>query len=267
MKQAARKNTPPPHPAAGKHAPQTPPAGRIIAIIGCDGAGKSTIAADLYAKVQKQQPDAELHYLGQDSGNILRAILTWPLIGSAIGRYLVKRSQKAHGSKEKSATPDTLTALVVHLLSRWRRHKFKHMLALSERGITIVTDRYPQAEVPGFYFDGPGLTPAKDMNGFVRWLARREQRLYEQMARHVPDLLIRLNIDADTAYARKPDHKLSMLQDKVRVIPKLGFNGAKIIDLDSTQPYDTVLAKAWDEVQHVMATGAGATGADGIVSE
>ena len=211
--------------------------------MGCDGAGKSTLAADLHAELQKQGP-ARFLYLGQDSGNILRSIVRLPLIGPAIGRYLVRRSARAHGGKDKSASPDTATALVLHLLSRWRRRKFRHMLALNRRGVIVVTDRYPQAQVPGFYFDGPGLVAKHGDSASIRWLAAREQRLYEDMACHVPALLIRLNVDAETAHARKADHKLAMLRDKVRVIPTLTFNGARIVDLDATEPYAEVLQAA-----------------------
>lgn len=225
--------------------------GGVIAVVGCDGAGKSTLAADLHAELQKHAA-TEFLYLGQDSGNILRSILRLPLIGPAIGRYLVHRSQRAHGEKDKSASPDTVTALVVHLLSRWRRRKFRRMLALSRRGVIIVTDRYPQAQVPGFYFDGPGLVAKEDSSALVRWLAAREQHIYEDMARHVPALLIRLNVDAETAHARKPDHKLAMLQDKVRVVPTLTFNGARIVDLDATAPYAGVLREALAAVNDIQ---------------
>src|SRR3546814_16894261 len=127
------------------------------------------------------------------------------LIGPAFGRYLLRKAERAHAKDSKTAAPDMPTAIVIHLLSRWRRHKFRRMLALNRRGVVVITDRYPQAEVPGFYFDGPGLTVTAASKGLVRWLATRELRLYQRMASQVPALLIRLNIDADTAHARKPD--------------------------------------------------------------
>src|SRR3546814_20445789 len=73
------------------------------------------------------------------------------------------------------------------------------------------------------------------------------------MASQVPALLIRLNIDADTAHARKPDHKLAMLRDKVRVIPTLNFNGANILDLDGRDPYPQVLQAALTAARAVIA--------------
>jgi hypothetical protein len=78
----------------------------------------------------------------------------------------------------------------------------------------------------------------------ARLLLTREKRLYSWMASHRPTLLIRLNIDAETAHARKPDHKLAMLREKVRVIPTLHFNGAAILDLNGRDPYPQVLAAA-----------------------
>jgi len=227
------------------------PLEKVIAVVGCDGAGKSTLTADLHAHLQDQGPTQFL-YLGQDSGNILRSILGLPLIGPAIGRYLVRRSQRAHGDKDKSAAPDAITALAIHLLSRWRRHKFRRMLALNRRGVVVIADRYPQAEAPGFYFDGPGLAASDAGTAFVRWLTARERRLYEDMARYVPALLIRLNVDAGTAHARKPDHKFAMLRDKVRVIPTLAFNGARIVDLDGNAPYAEVLRAALAAVREIQ---------------
>jgi hypothetical protein len=195
------------------------------------------------AQLREEQP-TELIYLGQSSGDIVEWIGGLPIIGHAVERYLRRKGDTAHAVDDKPPSPDVPTALVVYLLSRWRHYKFRQMLALNRRGMTVLTDRYPQAEVPGFYFDGPGLNATGPGNALVRWIAARELRLYQRMASHVPALVIRLNIDAETAYARKPDHKLSMLRDKVRVIPTLTFNRAPILDLDGQSPYPQVLHKA-----------------------
>ncbi len=213
----------------------------VIAVVGCDGSGKSTLTADLITHLAAQR-QVEWLYLGQSSGNIGEWIRGLPIIGASFGRYLVRKAERAH-SKEASS-PDTLTALVIFLLSVWRAHKFRRMLKLSRRGVLVIADRYPQAEVPGFYFDGQGLNLANAQSWLARQLLKQETRLYQWMASHLPTLLIRLNIDAETAHARKPDHKLSMLQDKVRVIPTLQFNGAPILDLNGRDPYPQVLDAA-----------------------
>jgi len=217
----------------------------VVAVIGCDGSGKSTLTADLASHLRDKGP-IELLYLGQSSGNIADWIRRLPIIGPPIGRYLVRRAARAHGQDKKA--PDTATTLVIYLLSLWRAHKFRRMLALHRRGVLVITDRYPQAEAPGFYFDGPGLGAVNAESWLARKLAARELRLYQWMASHVPALVIRLNIDADTAHARKPDHKLAMLRSKVAVIPTLHFNGARILDLDGRDPYAQVLGAALNAI-------------------
>ena len=214
---------------------------RVVAVTGCDGAGKSTLSEDLLSNLHTEGP-IEWLYLGQSSGNIAEWIRNLPIIGAPLGRYLVGKANRAHS--EKTTGPDTATTVVIFILSHWRAHKFRRMLRLCRRGVVVITDRYPQAEVPGFYFDGAGLGAVNVESWLGRKLAAREQRLYQWMASHVPALVIRLNIDADTAHIRKPDHKLSMLQDKVAIIPKLDFNGARILDLSGLDPYEQVLEEA-----------------------
>lgn len=226
----------------------------VIAVTGCDGAGKSTLSEDLFSHLDNRGATQWL-YLGQSSGNIAEWIRGLPLIGAPIGRYLVSKANKAHS--DKAAGPDTATTLVIYILSHWRAHKFRRMLRLARRGVMVVTDRYPQAEVPGFYFDGPGLGAVNADSWLGRKLAAREQRLYEWMASFVPALVIRLNIDADTAHLRKPDHKLSMLRDKVTIIPTLHFNGAPILDLNGVDPYDQVLQEALGAVDAAIGKPAG----------
>ena len=224
------------------------PLNNVIAVVGCDGSGKSTLTADLITHLA-QQRQVEWLYLGQSSGNIGEWIKNLPIIGASFGRYLARKAERAH-SKEASS-PDTLTALVIFLLSLWRAHKFRRMLKLARRGVLVIADRYPQAEVSGFYFDGQGLNSSNAQSWLARKLLKQETRLYQWMASHIPTLLIRLNIDAETAHARKPDHKISMLRNKVRVIPTLHFNGAPILDLNGRDPYPQVLDAALTAIHAV----------------
>ena len=224
------------------------PLNNVIAVVGCDGSGKSTLTADLITHLTKHR-QVEWLYLGQSSGNIGEWIKNLPIIGASFGCYLARKAERAH-SKEASS-PDTLTALVIFFLSLWRVHKFRRMLKLARRGVLVIADRYPQAEVSGFYFDGQGLNSANAQSWLARQLLKQETRLYQWMASHIPTLLIRLNIDADTAHTRKPDHKLSMLRDKVMVIPTLHFNNAPILDLNGRDPYPEVLNAALTAIHAV----------------
>ncbi len=167
-----------------------------------------------------------------------------------MSRFLISRSEQVH--QRPSAPPGNLAALVIYLLSCWRAYKFRRMLMKSKKGILLITDRYPQAEIPGFRVDGPQLAKSSGGNGWVRMLKRSEQRLYQWMASYPPLLLIRLNIDEQTAHLRKPDHTLSALREKIAAIPHLKFNGATILDLDAREPEINILDRSLKAIQIIL---------------
>lgn len=214
---------------------------RVIAIIGCDGSGKSTLASKLVAYLSLAEP-TELLYLGQSSGRIAEWISGLPFIGVPFGRYLRAKASQVH--QRSSAPPGAVTAMVIFLLSCWRACKFKRMLVRSGQGYLLVTDRYPQAEVAGFQFDGPQLAKTVGGNWWVCALRKCETKMYQWMASYPPMLLVRLDIDADRAYLRKPDHTLQALREKIEVIPQLNFNGAVICDLNARHSEDQVFTES-----------------------
>ncbi|MEI9850488.1 MAG: nucleoside triphosphate hydrolase [Sphingomonas sp.] len=211
----------------------------LIAIVGPDGAGKSTLAADIAARLGAGRAIAHI-YLGLGSGDLARRIKRWPLIGPAIELSINARADRARDTSGR--IPGLFTALVIYAFSLRRMRSFERMMRLRRRGVTVITDRYPQIEVPGYY-DGPGLSAAATASPLIAWLARRELRLYERMAAHLPTLVIRLNIDVATALARQPDHNSTLVALKIAATPLLLFSGAALADVDATRPYPEVRAE------------------------
>jgi hypothetical protein len=217
-------------------------------VVGSDGSGKSTLTADILAHIQRTRR-AEMGYLGLGSGEQGRAIGRWPLIGQPLQRYL---EDIAATLRDPQATiPGMLAARYAMRRSRKRRARFDQLLERRREGVTIVTDRYPQLEVPGMH-DGPILA-AKAPNEAIAALQRRERALYAGMAIWVPTLVLRLHIDVDTVMARKPDHDRALIERKVATVPELRFNGARIVDLDATMPYAEELALALAAVDEALA--------------
>jgi len=209
------------------------PLAPLIAIIGADGSGKSTLAADLAAELNRERPTQHV-YLGLGSGVIGHKIAALPLIGRLIARRIEKKAGRTRDPKDK--IPGAPTALVVYWFSTRRKKRFDAMMALRRQGVVVITDRYPQLEMAGFY-DGPGLSMARAEGGFVRWLAAREAQLYAEMVQHEPTLVLRLHIDADTALARKPEHGRALVEQKIAITPQLTFGGAPIAEIDATMDY------------------------------
>ena len=224
---------------------------RVIAVVGCDGTGKSTLTLDLLSQLRARGP-AERRYLGLVSGEMGDRIKQLPMIGIRVERYLAGKATRALDMEKK--LPGAGTALVMYVFSLWRAAQLRRVIRLSRRGVPVITDRYPQAEIPGFHYDGPGLEATRTDSWLVQKFAAREQEMYEWMARQKPALVIRLVIDADTAHARKPDHSLDELRDKIAVASRLRFNGARVQDIDARVPYSQVLGAAWQAIESTFAS-------------
>lgn len=216
------------------------PMAPLIALVGCDGSGKTTLSADLMATFSAEGRVSTC-YLGLGSGALGEKLKTFPIIGPLLEQKLARKAKQTRTKGEK--IPGGATAIVVYGFSLLRLRRFRRMLRRRRNGVAIITDRYPQVEVAGFY-DGPGLSAGRPGSRFVAMLAHRESRMYAWMASFHPTVVIRLNVDADTAHARKPDHTYQLLQQKVDATAQLSFSGAPIIDLDSRQPYVAVRSAA-----------------------
>ncbi|WP_312158422.1 hypothetical protein [Pantoea piersonii] len=222
----------------------------LIAVVGSDGSGKSTLTIELVKKLQKKWV-TERRYLGLISGEQGDQIKRLPVLGVWLERRLAAKSDKTQRMSNKS--PALWAALIMYGFSLWRASNLRKVLRLAESGVLVISDRYPQAEISGFYFDGPGIGVKRAKNKLIKCLAESEHRLYQEMARYRPELIIRLDIDVDTAYSRKPDHSYEELQDKVSSMAKIRYNGARILEIDSRSPQEEVLDKAMEAIS-VVAT-------------
>jgi thymidylate kinase len=224
----------------------------LIAIIGSDGSGKSTVCDHILEWISHYGPAGRAH-LGKQSGNVGRAIGQLPLVGAAMDRLIRRKADDVSDRLKEDRQPSLLPALVISAFSLRRKWRFKRMLAMRKQGLIVVTDRYPQVAIPGAY-DGPGFPDSNQGgSGLVLRLARREHAMFEWMASYRPDLVLRLNVDVDTAFARKPDHRRDALARKIAVTPHLTYGGAPIVDIDANQPLERVFKDAEVAVAQVMA--------------
>ena len=219
--------------------PTAPP---LIAIVGCDGSGKSTVSKELLRWIAYYGPAAATH-LGKQQGNTGRSLSHLPLVGKRFGRFIERKASTVRKFQASNKAPHLVPALVMYAFTLKRVRRFRRMLALRQQGLIIIADRYPQLDFPNA-FDGPDMSVTAQGSNFIHSLAQREQAYFEWMTSYRPDLVIRLNVDLDTAHARKPDHRREALARKIEFTPQLTFGGATIAEIDASQPLGAVLAAA-----------------------
>jgi len=231
----------------GPHRRETPSPPPLIAVVGCDGSGKSTVT-ELLRDWLARDRTVQLCHLGKQSGNVGRAIGRLPLLGGRMETTLYQKAKAADTEKG----PGLPAALVIYAFTLRRARRFRRMMRLRRTGAAIIADRFPQVEAPG-PMDGPGLSKARP-TGLVGWLARRERCLFDAMVAQRPDLVIRLNVSLPVAMARKPDHRAASLARKIDTLPLLRFQGAPIIDIDADQPLALVVRQAQAAIARLLAS-------------
>jgi thymidylate kinase len=213
----------------------------VIAVVGADGSGKTRLTTDLVASLSRNGP-AVRRYMGLVSGETGDKIKRLPFVGIRLEQYLAAKARRAQNMKKR--LPGAFSAIVMYLFSLWRVLQLHRLIRLSHSKTLVVVDRYPQSEIPGFDYDGPGLSATRTGSWLIRKLAKREQELYDWMAEQRPALVIRLKVDPDIAYARKSDHPIAELRDKTETMPRIHYNGALVREIDSHMPYPQVLEAA-----------------------
>lgn len=146
----------------------TPP---LIAVIGSDGSGKSTVCEHLITVVEKYGAAERVH-LGKQAGNVGRSVTKLPLMGKSLHKT-IERNQVKTAKKLRGPVP----ALVITAFVARRLLRFRHMLACRRRGLIVLTDRYPQDQIHGAY-DGTVFPPNIEGGRFVSWLASQNVKRF-----------------------------------------------------------------------------------------
>jgi thymidylate kinase len=222
-----------------------PGGGLVVAVIGADGSGKSTVTADLRRWFAPKFDTLPVYFgSGDGPSSMLRAPLR------ALRRVALGPKQDLHRKTEVTARHRRVAGLArvvwALALAREKDRKLHRAGIARTRGLLVITDRYPQNQMVGTN-DGPLLSSWRaSPNPLLRRLGRLESRPYERAARQPPDLVLRLNVDVDNARLRRPEHDRSFLARRIDLVSRLSFPNSRlgVVELDATEPYDDVLHRA-----------------------
>jgi len=241
-----------------------PTGGVLIAFMGPDGSGKSTMARAA-ASLLAEKLDVLLIYFGSGQGP--GSLMRWPLdlaraAAARLGMLPVGQGLRASSdpsdltSPSRAARGPILTGgLIVWALTlAWeKRRKLKTAWKARDAGIVVIADRYPQAQVPGFN-DGPLLGHfANHRSRVLRWLARLEAAPYVAADRYAPDLVMKLHVTPETAVRRKPDTNVREVARRLAALTTFRYPfPAEVLNVDADRPLAVVRADVyrlvWDQI-------------------
>lgn len=215
-----------------------PRGGVRIALIGTDGAGKSTVIQEI-EKWLSWRMSVRTYYMGKSRSmlatQVAKTITSLSRSGvSGCSRLFGKRSPITRLAGRNQRFWENISFLAE---GRERNRQFRQSMLESEAGCIVLYDRYPlkDVRVSGRPVDGPRI--AVEWNGsstlFERRLAGMEEDLYRQITD--PDQIIALRVDPDTSRLRKPDHDFETITQKAKAIDEAitTLPGLKVIQADA----------------------------------
>jgi thymidylate kinase len=192
-----------------------PGGGLTLALVGIDGAGKSTMTRRLHEWLAWKL-DVHLCYLGSKQSAPWTAALYMLFRG---GRRVHSLADALFGER------NILTRLLAGL-QRWllgahyvavgadRARRYAKAWRQAARGACVLFDRFPlEASL-----DGPRIG-LPDSGAVMRTLGRLERRFYRRI--QPPDALVVMAIDPGEALRRKPHHNPAAVEDKSRILDRL----------------------------------------------
>ena len=217
--------------------------GVVIAFVGCDGSGKSTVASEILNWLSWKN-DVEYFYMGSGEGKV--GFFT--NIKQRLNKYVQKNNSQNKllfkSIREKNMLRATLNHLLLSIfnfaLAKERQRKVLQAFRCKARGKIVVTDRYPQNEFESIY-DGPQIRIRDDTFINLKLLKKIEKGVYHRLSALPPDLVIKLNVPLEVSRARKPDENFEIIKRKINITEKIKYNGTHIINIDASRPLDRVL--------------------------
>ena len=238
--------------------------GAMIAIVGGDGAGKSTAVDALYAWLSKNFETTRVH-LGKPAWSwttmTIRGILK---IGNLLGLYPVDTSLRETLSQKSPVSPGYPWLLREVCRARDRYVTYVKARRFAAKGGLVILDRFPLPQLQLMdgpqaerfireLMDGPQadrfMSPRRSSR-LAKVLVRLDQSYYYQIA--PPELLIVLRVDPEIAVQRKVDEDASSVRERSTEIWELNWEHTDAHMIDASQSKTDVLtelkALIWSEL-------------------
>jgi len=212
--------------------------GLVIALVGPDAAGKTTLANSLHQYFLACGRPSRIFHLGLPRGSRLTRLMRLALRGARkVVRVMAPESRTA-GDEDRYPRLQSAFDLV---LAYERLTLARRCHRLARRGECVVADRYPCAAVGS----ATGPQPARDASITSRMLSAQQIALYKRVPK--PTLMVRLRVPVEETVRRNAARPLPKDESLVRASHaadgRARFEGVPVLALDSAQPPAELLAE------------------------
>jgi thymidylate kinase len=230
---------------------RAPGGGVVVAIVGVDGSGKSSVVAAISAWLGSEIDTVPM-YFGTGDGRPSLLLRPFKMAMPFIARMLPTRPKGASHGKISDRQPGilyrTLLTVWATVVAREKRGKLLVARRGANRGLVVLTDRYPQNEVIGFN-DGPLLVR---LAGVPQWLRRFEDSTYTLARRLPPDLVIKLQVTPATAAEREPNMDPAVIRERIDTIQHLNFAAQRVVTVNAERPLAEVIQIVKSEIWRLL---------------
>ena len=206
--------------------------GLIVAVVGGDGSGKSSLVDGLVGSLDSTIDVMRAH-LGKPPRSRLTRVITRPLrILRNRGAFSQTRLPAWHVHED---FPGIVYALWHTLIARDRFLLYARMRRAAERGIVVISDRFPLDRITNMDGRRLGALPGVADRPLARWLRDREDLYYRRIL--PPDVILVLRVPPAVAVGRRDDQDGEFVRLRAAEIwdADWDLSGAHVLDASRTQ--------------------------------
>lgn len=213
--------------------------GAVVALVGGDGAGKSTAVEGLSRWLSSAFVVRRAH-LGRPPRSLTTVVAKGALVAGRRAGMFPELVNATDPPSDLSRAPSTAWLAWHTLTARDRYLLYVRARRVAANGGIVVCDRYPLAHLRTM--DGARTSWAAGLPGLTRLgeaLVRREARYYAAFVR--PDVLAVLLVDPEEAVRRKPDEEEHYVRRRSTEVWNAPWED-HILRIDASRPAAAVLA-------------------------